>query len=128
MFDAPLLDPAEIADRRLAADKVPGFLVGWAKGVATFRFGIDWAGLDHLAAARDQGLPVLIIHGSADTRYPVATSEAYAAAAPNATLVVVPNAGHGEAWNVDPEGYRRALESFLVATVVGPVDLMVPDP
>lgn len=128
VFDAPLLDPAGVADRHLAGDKVPGFLVGWAKGVATFRFGIDWAGLDHLAAAPGQRLPVLIIHGSADARYPVAASEAYAAAAPNATLVVVPDAGHGEAWNLDPEGYRRALESFLVATVVGPADLVVPDP
>ncbi|MBI5156954.1 MAG: hypothetical protein HZA58_02940 [Acidimicrobiia bacterium] len=127
VLDAPLLDPAEVADRHLAQDKVPGFLVGWAKAVATFRFGIDWAGLDHLAVAADQELPVLIFHGEGDDRYPVASSQAYAAVAPEVTLVVVPGAGHGEAWNVDPVGYWEALEAFLTATVVGPAEGAVPE-
>jgi len=127
VLDGPLLDPAGVADRHLAEVKVPGFLVGWAKAVATFRFGIDWAGLDHLATAADQALPLLILHGDGDGRYPLAASAAYAAAAANATLVVVPGAGHGETWNVDPVGYREALETFLTATVVGPADDVLPD-
>jgi pimeloyl-ACP methyl ester carboxylesterase len=127
VLDGPLLDPADVADRDLAEVKVPGFLVGWAKAVATFRFGIDWAGLDHLAIAAEQTLPVLIFHGDGDDRYPLAASEAYAATAPEVTLVVVPGAGHGETWNVDPVGYRAALQAFLNATVVGPADIVVPE-
>ena len=122
VLDAPLLDPAAVADARLGEDKVPGFLVGWAKAAATFRFGLDWTGLDHVAGAAEESRPILILHGSADPRFPVRASEQFAAAAPNATLVVVPGAGHGEAWNVDPAGYEAALVEFLTASWVGPAD------
>jgi len=120
VLDAPLLDPAAIADARLAADKVPGFLVGWAKAVAVFRFGIDWTALDHVAAAPEQEHPTLIFHGAADERFPSSASDRYAAAAPDATLVIVSGAGHGEAWNLDPPGYERILAEFLRETAVGP--------
>jgi pimeloyl-ACP methyl ester carboxylesterase len=120
VLDGPLLDAASIADERLRADKVPGFLVGWAKAVATFRFGVEWTVLDHVATAFRQFRPVLIFHGDRDTRFPVAPSRAYAAAAPDAMLIEVAQAGHGETWNLDPAGYEAALTAFLERTVVGP--------
>jgi hypothetical protein len=126
VLDAPLLDPAAVADARLAEDKVPGFLAGWAKALATFRFGIDWTGLDLVAAATRQEHPVLIFHGAVDDRFPLSASEAYAAADRHATLVVVPGAGHGEAWNVDPGAYDAALAGFLNDTVVGPAGGVAP--
>ncbi len=120
VLDAPLLDPSAIADQRLGEDKVPGFLVGWAKAAATFRFGIDWTGLDYVASAADQTHPTLIFHGESDDRYPAEASQRYAAAASNTTLILVPEAGHGEAWNLDPSAYESALEDFLRDTAVGP--------
>lgn len=123
ILDGPLLDAAAVAEARLRSDKVPGFLVGWAKAVATFRYGVEWTVLDHVAAARLQPRPVLILHGDADGRFPMASSRAYVAAAPAATLVVVAGAGHGETWNIDPEAYEAALEAFLGETVVGPSGL-----
>ena len=123
ILDGPLLDAATVAEQRLRADKVPGFLVGWAKAVATFRFGIEWTALDHVATASQQLRPLLIFHGDADERFPLASSRAYAAAAPAATLVVVAGAGHGETWNLDPEAYEAALVAFLGETVVGPSGL-----
>ena len=126
VLDAPLLDPAAVADARLAEDRVPGFLAGWAKALATFRFGIDWTGLDHVAAATEQDHPVLILHGAVDDRFPLSASEAFAAADRHATLVVAPGAGHGEAWNVDPAAYDAALAGFLNDTVVGPAGGVAP--
>lgn len=119
VLDSPLLDAATVADARLAEDKVPGFLMGWAKAAATFRFGIDWAALDQVAVAPDQHLPVLIFHGGADSRYPADVSVAYGAAAPRTSVVVVEEAGHGESWNLDPEGYRSALTGFLATLAEG---------
>lgn len=119
VLEDPLLDPGSIAEARLREDKVPGFLIGWSKAVAVFRFGIDWDRLDHLAVAADQTLPTLLIHGSANDRHPPAATEAYAAAAPEAVAFVVPGAGHGEAWNVDPDRYRATLEEFLAEVVAG---------
>ncbi|MEK7252202.1 MAG: hypothetical protein AAB198_02955, partial [Actinomycetota bacterium] len=127
VLDAPLLDPAALADLRLGEDKVPGFLIGWAKASAAFRFGIDWTGLDHVAAAADQSHPTLIFHGEADERYPAAASERYVVDALDATLVLVPEAGHGEAWNLDPVAYEGVLEDFLRDTAVGPAGTIPED-
>jgi fermentation-respiration switch protein FrsA (DUF1100 family) len=123
ILDGPLLDAAAVAEQRLRADKVPGFLVGWAKALATFRFGIEWTVLDHLATASQQLRPMLIFHGELDQRFPLASSRSYSTAAPDATLVVVPGAGHGATWNLDPEAYEAALVAFLGDTVVGPSGL-----
>lgn len=119
VLDAPLLDPAADTDRRLAADRVPGFLVGWAKAVATFRFGVDWTLLDHVAGASHQKRPILVFHGDRDPRFGVESSRDFVAAARHATLVVVTGAGTGEAWNLDPARYEAALSGFLEETVVG---------
>lgn len=124
VLDGPLLDAAAVVEPRLRSDKVPGFLVGWAKAVATFRFGIEWTVLDHVAAAPLQPRRLLIFHGDADGRFPLTSSRAYAGAAPAATLVVVAGAGHGETWNLDPEAYEAALGAFLGETVVGPSGLL----
>lgn len=114
VLDSPLLDAAESVDRQAIADKVPGFILQWAKGVATLRYGIDWSDLDHVARADEVDVPTLIIHGEGDSRYPVAVSRRYADGAPRLVeLVVVPDAGHGEAWNVDPEAYEGAVAEFL---------------
>ncbi|HEX5631278.1 MAG TPA: alpha/beta hydrolase, partial [Acidimicrobiia bacterium] len=119
VLDAPLLDPAADTDRRLAADRVPGFLIGWAKAMATFRYGVDWTRLDHVARAVHQDRPILVIHGDRDVRFGLESSRAFVEAARDATLVVVAGAGSGEAWNLDPESYEAALSDFLEETVVG---------
>lgn len=119
VLDSPLLDPAGDADRRLTTDKVPGFLIGWSKAVVTFRYGVEWAHLDHVAVAASQRRPVLIFHGDRDQRFSAGSSLAFATAAPEATLIGVAGAGFGEAWNLDPAGYEARLAEFLRDTVVG---------
>jgi len=121
VLDGPLLDAAERIDRLAAADRVPRFIVGWAKAVATLRFGIDWGDLDHVAHAVEIAVPTLIIHGENDRLNPVAVSSEFVASAPRLNrLVVVPGAGHGESWNVDPVSYEQAVAGFLGEIAVGP--------
>lgn len=120
VLDAPLLDAGGEVDRRAEAQKVPGFIVGWSKAIATLRFGVDWGDLAHLSRAGENTAPTLILHGDGDAVFPVALSREFAAAAPlSVELVEVAGAGHGQAWNVDPERYEAAVEGFLQEVAVG---------
>jgi uncharacterized protein len=114
VFDAPLLDASALVDRFGERDKVPGFIVSWARATVTFRIGFDWAQADHITSADRFGVPVLVFHGEDDDVYPVEASRRFAEASGHlVTLVTVPGAGHGESWNVDHPGYVRELRAFL---------------
>lgn len=59
-------------------------------------------------------VPVLFIHGTADRFVPIEmTYENYQACAAPKRLFVVPGAGHGMSYPVDPEGYQQAVLDFL---------------
>jgi uncharacterized protein len=120
VLDAPLLDATGVVASLAAEDKLPGFLVTWSRAMVTFRFGLDWSTLDHVGRAELFDVPVLIFHGEDDTVYPVGASVAFAEAAEDATLIEVPGAGHGEAWNVDPDRYERELRAFLARVSAEP--------
>ncbi|MEX2419303.1 MAG: prolyl oligopeptidase family serine peptidase, partial [Acidimicrobiia bacterium] len=114
VLDAPVLDVGLVVDRLAAEDRVPRPLLGWARAVATFRFGIDWSALDHLESAQNITIPVLVFHGVDDEEAPIEASRQFVEVlADLASLVEVPGAGHGEAWNVDPEAYEATLSRFL---------------
>lgn len=89
---------------------VPGMRVA-----ARLVFGIDLAALAPEAAAARLDLPLLLIHGTADTRVPAAHSERIRRASrnPRTVLWLVPGAGHVEAYEVAPEEYvARVLAYF----------------
>lgn len=59
-------------------------------------------------------LPILFIHGEADTFVPYAMLQPlYEAAAGPKEWYAVPGAGHGEAYSANPEQYVATLRSFL---------------
>lgn len=59
-------------------------------------------------------VPVIFIHGTTDTFVPCSMSEEnYAACgADQKYLLTVPDAGHGLAYLIDPEGYKKVLKIF----------------
>jgi len=66
------------------------------------------------AAARMSPRPWLAIHGQKDQYVPVEVARALAAyASPPRLLHVVPRARHNKAYDVDPQGYRAIIETFL---------------
>ena len=75
-------------------------------------FSID--GADARKALAKTALPVLLIHGEADTFVPCSMSrENYDAAAGEKTLVTVPDATHGMSYLVDESKVTAALDVFL---------------
>ncbi|SET31615.1 alpha/beta hydrolase [Enterocloster lavalensis] len=74
-------------------------------------------GLDECNAREEvkmAGVPVLFIHGEADAFAPCSMAyELYAACRSPKELLVIPGAGHAEAYYKDAERYERAVRAFL---------------
>ena len=114
ILDSPALTWAPIIQHVAKGRRVPTAIVPVVMWAARMRSRIDWAVLDHLAAASDFGHPILLIHGTADAIVPVWLSDALAEARPDlVTYWRAEGAGHVTAWNHDPAGYARAVETFL---------------
>jgi alpha-beta hydrolase superfamily lysophospholipase len=122
ILDAPLLDPGSVVDADAHAHNVPGFIDGWAKGLATLRFGVDWGSLNQLEHADEFTVPILLLQGDADTEASVAIADRFAAALPQlVNYQRFPAAGHTESWNVDPARYEAVLAAFVTEVAGGPV-------
>ena len=66
-----------------------------------------------LGAIADIAVPVLLIHGGADTYNPTAMAHELHAAQPHADLWIVPGADHVMSYFTDPRAYRKRVEQFL---------------
>jgi uncharacterized protein len=114
VLDAPALDWQRILEFNATEMGLPGFLalpVEWAIGA---RIDVDWDDLNALQHPEDFQLPILLFHGDDDKVIPISTSEDFAAELPRwVTYHSAPEAGHVEAWNVDPGLYERRLSAFL---------------
>lgn len=114
VLDAPVLDWQAVLSFNATRMGFPSFLakpVEWAIGA---RIDADWESLDAIAHPEDFQLPILLFHGTEDDVVPISTSDDFAAKLPRrVTYFRVPEAGHTEAWNVDPRRYERRLAAFL---------------
>lgn len=118
ILDAPILDPGAVVDAHAHAHNVPGLIAGWAKGLATLRWGVDWGALNQVDRAAEFEVPVLLFHGDADSVAAVAVSDRFAAARPALVRYErVPGAGHGAAWNADPARYEAAVTDFVTRVI-----------
>lgn len=73
-------------------------------------------GLDDCNAAREAAkitVPVLLIHGDADTFVPCSMCEEIYGNCPTAQKLIVEGAGHAESYYKDREAYEKALDDFL---------------
>lgn len=114
VLDAPVLDWRSTLEFNATRMGFPGFAAGpleWAIGA---RIDADWDSLDAVGHPEDFQLPILLFHGTDDRVVPTSTSEEFAAELPRrVTYFPAPDAGHTEAWNVNPPLYDRRLEAFL---------------
>ncbi len=84
--------------------------------ITGLRMGFDADEGDVEAAVREFGdIPVLFIAGGQDRRMPVVLAQRLLAAAhsPAKELLIVPGAGHGDAYAVDSAGYLNSVFRFL---------------
>lgn len=129
IFDAPLLQPGVIVDDLASERGIPGFVSGWAKAVASWRWGVDWGAIDQVFRAEEFETPILMFHGTEDGEIPIRSSDEFAAAAADVvTYTRVARAGHGQAWNVGARRYEAAVAEFLDEVAAGPSDLDPVDP
>lgn len=118
VLDAPALDWRRILEFNATEMGFPSFAalpVEWAIGA---RIDADWGSLDALRHPDDFHLPILLFHGEDDKVVPISTSDDFAAELPRwVTYYRAPEAGHVEAWNVDPRLYEYRLRGFLGRTL-----------
>lgn len=82
--------------------------------VCKLRSGFFFEEASALKQVQKTNLPVLFIHGEEDTFVPTSmVHQLYASCPGHKELFVVPDAGHGLAFNVDPAAYARRSEQFL---------------
>jgi alpha-beta hydrolase superfamily lysophospholipase len=123
VLDAPALDWQRILEFNATEMGLPGFMalpVEWAIGA---RIDVDWDDLNALQHPEDLQLPILLFHGDDDKVVPISISEDFAAELPRwVTYYSAPEAGHVEAWNVDPKLYERRVNRFLARVAMGSGD------
>lgn len=114
ILDSPALDFEALIDDQAMQRRLPGALTALAKFLAAHRFGIDYRALDYLERAGALSVPVLLFHGSDDSRVPMLVSDQLAAARPDVVeYEVFDGAIHVGAWNQDRERYEGAVRRFL---------------
>ena len=76
--------------------------------------GFDLEETSPVEALKNAKVPVIFFHGESDDFVPCHMSrDCYEACTSRKQLVTIPNAGHGLAYAVDPEGYLKALADFF---------------
>lgn len=99
-----------IKDRKLPPDlaypfvRLGAWLYGW----------FDLEKITPLEAAKNCQIPILFIHGKSDAFIPWKMSEEMCNVCPgNSKLVLIPGAGHGLSYPVEPEMYLKAMQDFF---------------
>lgn len=113
ILDSPLVDATDAARAVSTRRRVPDLFARWSRAMVTFRFGVDLASSSLLGRTDHLAVPVMLFHGDADDRHPVAATRALAEALTDARLHVVEGAGYGEAWNADRFGYESRVRAFV---------------
>ena len=121
VLDAPMENFSETVDFNasemslpLVGLPLPQSLTDVAKWIASWRWGVRWSQLNYLANAKKINTPILLFQGLRDQTVPPSSSNILAKELPNLVqYVTTPGAGHLESWNLNPQRYDFALQSFV---------------
>ena len=116
MADCPYSAPDEIIKKvcRVEMHLPAGIMYPFVKLGARLFAGFDLEESRAVSAVAKTKLPILLIHGEADTFVPCDMSRAMKAANPEQiTLVTIPDAGHGLAYMTNPKRYEAAVKEFV---------------
>ncbi len=117
--ECPYATFREVAYDRLATPRFPPHFSLWpiiqtGYLYARLRYGVDLHLASPLAAVRATHVPILLIHGTADTNIPCRNSQELHAANPAATtLWLVPGATHVNALSIDPQRYIARVTGWF---------------
>ena len=114
--DCGFTSPKEILKTVLKRDyHLPAFpLMNLTELLTRWRAGFGYSDASTLDAMKNCRIPVLFIHGEKDSFVPVQmTLDNYMACRAPKELLIVPGAVHAAASLQDPEGYQRAVLTFM---------------
>ena len=98
----------------LKSAHLPGGLVDVTSLFAKLRYGYGYGDMRPIDSLRDNVIPILFIHGAADSFIPPSHSEAMSEATRGYSEVhLIEDAGHAESVLTNPEAYRRIVERFI---------------
>jgi pimeloyl-ACP methyl ester carboxylesterase len=106
--------------------RLPAFpIANLVVAITALRVGFNPDDGDVEAVVRDLNIPIMFIAGTADRRMPPALAEQMFKESPNSLkqLLVIPGAGHGEAFAADRETYLSSVYRFLETVRYNPAAL-----
>ncbi len=116
VLDAPALDWQRVLEFNATEMGLPDFMALPVEWAVSARIDVDWDDLNALEHPKDFQLPILLFHGDDDRVVPISISENLTAELPRwVSYFSAPDAGHVEAWNVDPRLYEKRLGVFLAS-------------
>jgi alpha-beta hydrolase superfamily lysophospholipase len=116
-LDSPALAIGRQSRSATDAMGVPGLVAELGFVFAAWRFGLDWEAMDYLSAVDDVTVPMLVLHGDADSLISVEGNRPVFDAfnkQGNATIEIVAGAQHLGVWNRDRAGFERRVSEFLL--------------
>ena len=128
VFDSPNIDFGRVVRHEASQRTIPGTpiplpptLTATAMWLADLRYDVDWKAVDYASREGILDAPALVFHGAADDSVPLDVSERLREEYPDLVdLVVTPDAGHVQSWNVDPDCVRGDAGPFSPATRLKP--------
>jgi len=121
-FSAIIADSSFLSFRETIAHhlrlifRIPAFpIANLIVAITAYRVGFDPDAGDVEAAVRSMNTPILFIAGAADRRMPPALAERMLKESPSPLkeFLLVPGAGHGQAFSADRTAYLKSVYSFL---------------
>ena len=115
LADCPYSSPVKVIKNTIKdAHFPPDILFPFARLAALIFGGADLRATTAAEAVQTNKIPILIIHGDADTFVPtVMSEEIYEAAPDHITRVLFPGAAHAGSFWSDPERYTKLMQDFL---------------
>ena len=105
---------SNIRDVLVQGGRLPAFLVDVASACAKLRFGYGYSQMRPIDSLADNGIPILFIHGAADTFILPAHSEAMSRATRGISEVhLIDGAGHAQSVLTSPAEYRQIVERVI---------------
>ena len=114
LADCPYSSPGEIIKKVVRDMKLPAWILyPFIKLSAKIICGFDLEAASAPDAVKRTKIPILLIHGEADSFVPVEMSDKIAAAGKTVTYKRIADAGHGLSFIVNYETYIASLDAFL---------------
>lgn len=115
VLDSPVLDWKPTLYKQGRSRGLPNMQINFATQMLDMRYGIDLGKMNMVPFAPKLKTPTLLFTAGEDDTVDNGPSDEFAKKAPAGmvTRVSEPKAGHTESWNVDSDGYERAVAGFL---------------